>query len=212
MFHRATVRRNPYVSLMHHAEAIVLAGGTGSRFGSGKLLAPYRGGALIDGALRAAMAAPVTRVVVVTGHDGEAVGKAVMSLVARANHCRAVEVIHAARYAEGMAETLKAGIAAVSGDTDGAFVFLADMPRIPPRLAMKLAESIGDRAAAAPTFQGQRGHPVLFSASLFESLLKVGGDRGARKILDDLAGDLVLVPVDDPGVLFDVDRKSDLAL
>jgi molybdenum cofactor cytidylyltransferase len=195
---------------MHRMEAIILAGGTGSRFGHGKLLAPYRGGALIDGALRAALAAPVTRVLLVTGHDGDRVGEAAMTFVARENAGRNVQLVHADRYAEGMAETLKTGVAALSSGADGAFVFLGDMPRIPVSLAARLAEAIGDRGAAAPCFRGERGHPVLFAAGMFPKLLRLRGDQGARGILDAMADDLALVAVEDDGVLFDVDHRSEL--
>jgi molybdenum cofactor cytidylyltransferase len=196
---------------MHHMQAIVLAGGTGSRFGGGKLSAPYRGGALIDGALRAALAAPVERVVLVTGHDGDLVSEAVTRLVSREDHRKMVDVIHAPRYAEGMAETLKTGVGALSTEADGAFVFLGDMPRVPLSLATRLAEGIGGRGAAAPLFEDQRGHPVLFAARLFGRLLRLSGDQGARGILDAMGDDLALVTVEDAGVLFDVDRRSDLA-
>src|SRR5687767_9122354 len=59
--------------------ALVLAAGTGSRFGGRKLLAPWGAGVLLHGALEAAYAAPVASVIIVTGADADAV-----SSVARA--------------------------------------------------------------------------------------------------------------------------------
>ena len=191
-------------------EAIVLAGGAGSRFGGGKLLAPFRGGELIDGALRAAFAAPVAGVIVVTGYDRDRVGESVTAFAARHGGDTPLRIVHAAAYAEGMAATLRTGIAAVSAQSDGAFVFLGDMPSIPPDVARSLADSIGANAAAAPTHHGARGHPVLFTRSLFPALLALEGDKGARMLLDDLRANLTLVNCNDPGVLFDVDRWSDL--
>jgi molybdenum cofactor cytidylyltransferase len=197
---------------MRRIEAIILAGGAGSRFGGGKLLAPYKGGALIDGAVRTALSAPVTKVLLVTGYDGDRVGEAAESLAAREYPGQALEVVHADRYAMGMAETLKTGVAALSGKIDGAIIFLGDMPQIPLPLPAKLLEGVGCRSAAAPVFKGRRGHPVLFAARLFPRLLELTGDHGARELLDSLGDDLALITVDDPGVLFDVDRWSDLAL
>ena len=195
---------------MQHLEAIILAGGAGSRFGGGKLLTRYGNGALIDGALRAAFSAPVSRTILVTGYDAENVGAAAKALAAREQIGQTLEVVDAERYREGMAETLKVGVAALSSDVEGAFVFLGDMPRVPWSLASTLAENIQGRSAAAPTFQGRRGHPVLFAACLFPTLLQLSGDRGARGMLDELADDLLLIDVDDAGVLFDVDQRSDL--
>ena len=180
--------------------------------GAAKLLAPYHGGVLIDGAVRAAMAAPVSRIIVATGHDGDAVAEAVRTLAARDHPGRTVDVVYANRHREGLAATLCAGIVALSDDVDGAFVFLGDMPRIPLCIAAELASGIAERAAAAPVFKGRRGHPVLFAARLFPALSQLGGDRGAGGVLDRLGDDLALIAVDNDGVLFDVDRPSDLAL
>jgi len=194
---------------MRSLEAIILAGGTGSRFGGGKLLAPFRGEALIAGALRAAASAPVERVSVVTGHDGQAVGAAVLEFGRRYPNL-ALRLVRADRYGEGMAATLSAGVNALASNVAGAFVFLGDMPLIPSAIPKTLAQQLGQRAAAAPTYMGERGHPVLFAARLFPALLKLTGDKGARSILDALGDDLALVAVDDAGVLYDVDQRSDL--
>src|SRR5579863_5662737 len=101
-------------------EAIVLAGGAGSRFGGGKLTVPWRGGALIDGALAAAFAAPARGVVVVTGADGkvEAAAHAFAECTGQSDRLR---VVHCPDHAEGMGATLRAGAAALPPDAAGAF-------------------------------------------------------------------------------------------
>ncbi|MDQ0465469.1 molybdenum cofactor cytidylyltransferase [Caulobacter ginsengisoli] len=176
-------------------EAIVLAAGLGARFGGGKLTSPYQGGQLLDGAIQAALMAPVRSVRVVTGHDAEAVA-------ATARRLGAVEIVHAERHAEGMAESLKAGIASLPGDTAGVFVFLGDMPAVPADMAAKLAAALGAADAAAPVCDDRRGHPVLLSARLFPALMTLTGDQGAGRLLKD---NIALVPTEDHGVLFDVD-------
>lgn len=176
-------------------EAIVLAAGLGARFGGGKLTSPYAGGRLLDGAVRAALAAPVRTVRVVTGHDAEAVARAARAL-------GSVEIVQAERHAEGMAESLKAGIASLPADTAGVFVFLGDMPRIPHDMAERLAAALGEADAAAPVCEGRRGHPVLLSARLFPAVMALTGDQGAGRLLKD---SIALVPTRDQGVLFDVD-------
>ena len=183
-------------------EAVVLAAGAGTRFGGGKLTAAWGGGRLIDGAIAAALAAPVRGVVVVTGADPAAAG---LSGDGR------LRLVHAPDYAEGMAASLRAGIAALAADTAGAFLFLGDMPRVPHATAPALAEALAAGAlAAAPVFAGRRGHPVIFARALFADLLMLRGDQGARSILDHLGDRLALVPAPDAGVLFDVDSPGDL--
>lgn len=193
-------------------EAVVLAAGSGSRFGGGKLTAPHVAGVLLDGALAAAFAAPVRSVTLVTGADAEAVGAAAEAFARKVGQGGRLRRVHAADHANGMAHSLRAGIAALPPDAAGAFVFLGDMPRVPREVLAPMAEAVrAGAAASAPTFQGRRGHPVLVSRALFPGLLALTGDAGARRILDGLGERLALVEAPDDGVLFDVDQRSDLA-
>lgn len=187
-------------------EALVLAAGSGSRFGGGKLLARYGKGVLLDGALAAAFAAPVRSVTVVTGADAARVEAA-----ARAFNPD-LRIVHAPDYAEGMGASLRTGIASLPADAAGAFVFLGDMPRVPHALPDALAQALGAGApAAAPVFRGRRGNPVLLGRELFPQLLELKGDEGARRALQGLGDRLALIDAPDDGVLFDVDEPKDLA-
>ena len=186
-------------------EAIVLAAGSGVRFGGGKLLAPYSGAPLLHAALAAARAAPVRAVTVVTGAGAEAVAAAAQAFDP------AIRIVHAADHAEGMAASLRAGVAALPADVGAAFLFLGDMPRVPLGVLAPLAEAIGGGAsAAAPVFQGRRGHPVVLGRELFAAVAELTGDAGARPLLAGLGARLALVEASDDGVLFDVDRPADL--
>jgi molybdenum cofactor cytidylyltransferase len=190
-------------------DAIVLAAGAGKRFGGGKLASPWGEGTLLDAALTVAFAAPARAVTVSWGGDARVPGIA-ESFAAGLGATARLRLVHAERHAEGMAESLKAAIAGLAPGSEGAFVFLGDMPRVPPGLAARLAEAAQAGAlAAAPVFEGQRGHPVLFTAALFPKLLQLTGDRGAAAILRDLGDGLALAPSPDDGVLFDVDHRPE---
>ncbi len=196
---------------MSRLEAIVLAAGAGSRFGGGKLLAPWRGGVLLDGALAAAFASAVHRVTVVWGAD-PAVAEAATAFAERTGDRDRLRLVRASRYADGLSASLAAGIAALPEDAEGAFVFLGDMPRVPHGLAASMAEALARGAAAVATeFQGRRGHPVLFAKPLWPRLLALSGDRGAGELLRELGAAVALIPAPDDGVLYDVDRREDLA-
>lgn len=191
-------------------EAIVLAAGAGSRFGGRKLTAPWRGGVLLDGALAAAFAAPARSVLVVTGADPDVERVAIDFADKRGEGAR-LRLVHAADFATGMSASLKTGIAALPSDADGVFVFLGDMPRVPHAVPLLLASSLKKGIlAAAPTFEGRRGHPVLFSRDLFTPLLELAGDEGARKVLSSLGSFIAEIPCYDPGILLDIDRPDDL--
>jgi molybdenum cofactor cytidylyltransferase len=190
-------------------EAIVLAAGAARRFGGGKLTAPYGPGLLIEGALAAAFAAPARSVTVVTGAAAATVEAAARAFAARHGLGPRLRLVHAAGHAEGMAASLRAGLAALPDDAEGVFVFLGDMPRVPAAVLAPLAAAIADgRAAAAPAFAGRRGHPAVFARALFADLAALRGDAGARRILDRVGPLLVEAP--DDGVLFDVDQPGDL--
>ena len=176
--------------------AIVLAAGHARRFGGGKLTALFEGEPLVVHALRAARAAPVARTILVTRAD------LVIPSVAAPEETIQVDN-------EALAESLRAGIAAAQG-YDGAFVFLGDMPRVPHYLAAQLADALAENYAALPVCDGRQGHPVLFAARAFPDVLSLNGDNGAGALLA-ARDDIARVPIDDPGVLFDVDRPEDLA-
>lgn len=192
-------------------EAVVLAAGAAERFGGGKLVSPYKGGVLLDAALAIALAPPVRRAVVVTGSDAVAVQAAVQAYARRSDERARLTCVHAADHRQGMGASLATGVGALSDGIGGAFVFLGDMPRIPHDVLPRLADALtGGALAAAPSFDGRRGHPVLFAAPLLADLRSFSGRSGARRMLETLGSNLVLAPTNDPGVLLDVDYRDDL--
>ena len=160
---------------------------------------------MLEGALAAALAAPVRSVTVVIGADADAVAAAVLTFAPSAL------IVHAPDYDEGMGASLRTGIASLPSDADGVFVFLGDMPRVPTSVLGGMAEAlIQGSLAAAPVYRGRRGNPVLLDRTLFPQLLALTGDAGARGVLQDLGDSLALVESPDDGVLFDVDERRDL--
>ena len=192
-------------------EAVVLAAGSGSRFGGGKLLAPWGDGVLLDGALACAFAAPARGVSVVTGADAGRVAAAARAYAARAGQAARLRIVEVRDHAQGMGASLRAGIAALPADTAAVFVFLGDMPRVPVAVLGPMAAALRAGApAAAPAFAGRRGNPVLLGAALFPDLKALEGDQGARQVLQALGDSLATIEAPDDGVLFDVDEPGDL--
>jgi molybdenum cofactor cytidylyltransferase len=191
-------------------QALVLAAGSGARFGGGKLTAPFRGELLIDGALAAAFAAPAERIFLVWGADPE-VPKAAERFAGRRGDAERLVLVEARDHASGLSASLGAGIQRLPARTAAAFVFLGDMPRVPLDLPRRLADQFSDAVlASAPVCKGVRGHPALLSRALFPELLKLEGDHGAKRLLDRLGTRLALLDVEDDGVLFDIDLREDL--
>ena len=183
--------------------AIVLAAGQSSRFGGGKLRAVYKEKPLLDWVLDAALACPVAEVVVVWGGDPE--------IAINLPTDGRTKPVWAPDHALGIGASLGEGLRALNPQSQGVLVFLGDMPRVPISLAKDMIAAIGQGAlAAAPVFDGRRGHPVLISSSLYDQISNLGGDQGAGRILDQLGEKLALIKAPDDGCLFDIDRPGDL--
>jgi molybdenum cofactor cytidylyltransferase len=189
-----------------------LAAGAGVRFGGAKLLAPWRGGVLLDAALAAAFAAPVRRITLAVGAEAERVAAAAEAFAERRGERDRLMIVSTPDWALGMSAALKRSIASLAPNTDAAFVFLGDMPLIPLRVPAALAEALtSDVAAAVPVFDSEIGHPALISAALFPAITSLEGDRGARRLLEALGPRLARVAAPNAGVLLDVDTRGALA-
>jgi len=156
---------------------IVLAGGSSKRFGEQKLVVPLAGKAVVRHAVERAMASAPGETIVVTGANGAEVRAALEGL--------AVRFVENAKFADGMSTSLAAGIAALAPGTEAAVIVLGDQPLVPPEAyaAVLAAYHATQPPIVAPSYNGVRGHPVLFDASLFPELLATRGDRGARGVI-----------------------------
>lgn len=191
--------------------AIVLAAGLGSRFGGGKLLAPFRGRPLVAAALESALAAPVASVSVALSGDA-ALELAIRDAAARLERTADVRLIRVDDPARGMGASLGAAARSLPDRTAGVFVFLGDMPLIPPPIAPALAAALtGPGGIVAPVHGGRRGHPVLFGGDWIPALRTLDGDGGAQALIREAGERFIAVQTNDPGVLFDIDRPEDLA-
>lgn len=189
---------------MSNWPALILAGGAGRRFGRGKLIAPLGGAPLIRRTVEAVLAAGLAETLIVTGAEDIGIRTALDGL-----RCR---IIHAPDWAEGMAASLRTGIAALAPETPGVCVFLGDMPLAPAHLAADLAEMAqADGYAARPRVAGKSGHPVAFTSAAFADLVQLCGDRGANALLKQRSCGIAYLDTDDTGALADIDSPDDLA-
>ena len=115
-------------------------------------------------------------------------------------------------FEQGMGSSLAAGVRAAPADTDAYLFALADMPNLSISTLHSLIEifSNSGKGIVRPIFQGCAGHPVIIGRRYREQLLNITGDIGAREVLQDHSDDVYDLPVDDPGVVHDIDRPDDL--
>ena len=186
---------------------VVLAAGQSRRMGRrNKLLEAVDGEPMVRHAVRAAASAAGGRpVVVVTGHEREAVEAALSG--------HDVAFVHNPDYGAGLSTSLARGVAALPPGIEGAIVCLADMPGVRAEHLERLRDAFDPGAGAAicvATRRGKRGNPVLFASRFFPEMCDVGGDVGARHLVGAYAELVREVEMPDDGVLLDIDSPSAL--
>jgi molybdenum cofactor cytidylyltransferase len=186
---------------------ILLAAGYSKRFGSDKLLrvlpaeSPEAGTPI-------GLAAAMHLLAVLP--DSIAVVRPRSRKLAKMLRDAGCETVVCGNAAEGMGTSLAEGIRATP-DAHGWVIALADMPFLRKETIGVIARALSDGAAiAAPAYRGERGHPVGFARRFFDELGALRGDEGARDLLKRYPDLLTLCKVDDPGILRDIDKPSDL--
>jgi molybdenum cofactor cytidylyltransferase len=203
---RPQPRDEPVAGAGRHVAAVVLAAGRSTRMGGpNKLLAEVNGKPLVRIAVEQALASRASPVVVVTGHQRRETETAIAGLD--------VKLVHNPDFAQGLATSLKAGVAAIPAGNDGAIICLADMPGVSAALIDKLVAAFDPEMGALvvlPTLEGKRGNPVLWSRRFFPDLMAIEGDIGARHLIARYAEAVTEVPVDGRAAFTDVDTPDAL--
>jgi molybdenum cofactor cytidylyltransferase len=186
--------------------AIILAAGRSSRFGeANKLLEEIDGEAMVARVAALALASRARPVIVVTGFEAERVAAALNE--------SGTTIVHNPDYAQGMSTSLRAGLRALPGESDGALILLGDMPRVNPSVFDALLAAFaanGTESICVPVHAGRRGNPVLWGGAYFAEMMQLSGDRGAKQIMRLHPGKVVEVEVATSAIFEDVDLAADL--
>jgi molybdenum cofactor cytidylyltransferase len=181
---------------------LLLAAGSATRFGSDKLSHPLPHGVAIAVQAARQIKSEVPRVFAVVKPGSEQ-----LALQLKNEGC---EIVVCQNAAEGMGASLACAVRA-AGRADGYLVALADMPFLRRTTIAAVRDALGTGApVVAPYFRARRGHPVGISGAMFEQLLALKGDEGAKSVLMQNQDRLVKIPVGDPGVVRDIDTPDDL--
>ena len=204
---RPQPRDEPLAAGARQIAAIVLAAGRSTRMGGpNKLLAEIGGKPLVRIAVEEALASRAKPVIVVTGHERERVEAALAGLP--------VKLVHNREFADGLATSVRTGIASVPAEADGAVICLGDMPQVDGGLIDHLIAAFDPEQGAlgvVPTIDGKRGNPVLWSRRFFPDLMAIEGDIGARRLIGRYGEAVIEVPVTGKAALVDIDTQEALA-
>jgi molybdenum cofactor cytidylyltransferase len=184
--------------------AVILAAGESSRMGSPKALLSYQGRPFVEHLLEITRHPKVSLRRVVLGANAEEIREQLkldpVTLVVNEN------------WREGQLSSIRAALRSLpAGLTDGVLLCLVDHPLITAALVRELIERFyaSGKAIVLPTYNGKRGHPVIFSSRLYEELLKAPPETGARSVVWAHADEVLEVPTVEEGVVLNLnDPKS----
>ena len=161
---------------MPGVSAILTAAGESRRMGRPKPLLPWHGVTLVEHQIGALFNGGVAEVVVVVGHEADAVAARVA--------CTGARCVVNPDYLLGKTTSIKAGLNAVSPDADAILLLAVDQPRTEAIIsAVVQAHVSGEALITSPRYQGHGGHPLIFSASLRDELARISEEKqGIREV------------------------------
>ena len=171
--------------------------------GEPKQLLRLGGKTLLEQVLDNARSAAVDEIVVVLGAAAENIRQQI--------DLSKIKVVINSSYQQGMGTSLGAGLAALDPATNAALILLGDQPFVRPATLDRIrAEYRRSHAQIViPLYQGFRGNPVLLARSVFSEGMALSGDVGCRAIFGNHLEGIVKLPVDDVGILLDIDSQAD---
>jgi molybdenum cofactor cytidylyltransferase len=162
--------------------SLVLSAGLSRRMGpANKMLLPLADSTILAMTVQNVLAANISLVAVVTGYEADAVKTCLSGFP--------VQWIHNERYETGMTSSIQAGVAAASAEAQGYLIGLGDMPFLQPDEYRQLADFFQRQLAVdpfcivVPVFEGQPGHPVIFSAAHRAAILALDFPDGCKPIV-----------------------------
>jgi molybdenum cofactor cytidylyltransferase len=186
--------------------ALLLAAGKSSRMGSNKMLEEVDGRPMVARTAQRLLASRARPIIAVLGNQADDVNAALGKLP--------IERVRNPDFADGLSTSLKRGLAALPAENDGVVVCLADMPLIAGRDLDRLIAAFNPlegRAIIVPIRHGKRGNPVLWARRFVPEMMALGGDQGARKLIEAHADLVAEVEMDNDAVLIDIDTPQALA-
>ena len=183
---------------------IVLAAGKSSRMGRPKQLLPFRGRTILECVVDNALASSLQQVIVVLGYHADVVEPLMRG--------RDVTVVVNPSFENGQSSSLKTGLKAVTDEADAVLFLLGDQPLVSPETINRILSAYETSPASPivlPVFEDTRGNPVLFSRETFSRMESLSGDSGARSLLQEYIGKILLVQIDSPCIHIDLDTEED---
>jgi|TARA_B100001971_G_C17925795_1_gene400121 molybdenum cofactor cytidylyltransferase len=183
--------------------AILLAAGESKRMGKLKQLMPFGQSTIVEQTIDNLLNSAVDETIVVLGYRAEEVIKTIAA--------KPVRLVVNPDYKQGMGTSIITGLNLVDSRTQAVMLILGDQPLINRQTINRLTDVFynHDKGIVIPTYQGKRGHPIIFAIKYRGQLLGLKGDIGGRQIVKDHPGDILEVTVDSESIVTDIDTIND---
>ncbi|MEJ2283445.1 MAG: nucleotidyltransferase family protein [Desulfobacterales bacterium] len=187
---------------------IILAAGASVRFGQPKQLIRLGGKYLVEWVLDAALNSRLHTVVLVLGHEQETI---LQALGTKAD-LPGVKVAINPDYRDGQSTSLKTGLLSVRQNFESVMFLLGDQPMIKTDIIDHMLDQFrqSENDLCVPVYKNKRGNPTIFRKPLYNGLMQISGDIGARDIIRQNLDRTHFLEIDDPLCFFDIDTPRDL--
>ncbi|KAA2216931.1 nucleotidyltransferase family protein [Maribacter flavus] len=184
---------------------VVLAAGKSGRMQDIKQLLPWKGTFLLQYVLNRVMELEAKRIVVVLGANAQKIKSSLKT------DPSSTDIIENATWEKGLGNSIAAGVRYLRetySPLDGVLICLADQPLVTPDYLnrMLLEFSTQNVSIVASNYGKKMGVPAIFGPDLYDALLKLDSDYGARDILGFNTS--VTLGLDAQGLLADIDTPE----
>ncbi|MHC4633364.1 MAG: nucleotidyltransferase family protein [Planctomycetota bacterium] len=186
--------------------AIVLAAGQSKRMGKLKPLLRFNDTTFLEHIISVLKLSDVDKITVVLGAEAETIKESV--------DLPGISIVINKDYLRGQLSSLTAGIEQTPPETEAILVCLVDNPFITEEVVSKIIRKFREtnNPIIVPVFNKRRGHPTLFSRSLFNELLNAPEEQGARYVLYSNEEKILELEVSERGISIGIDTPDDYKL